>query len=88
MDERAYEEWLNAPDERKVFRVWIICEGNPPYVDVPYCLSIGIAKEGFWVNEDWQYTVGSDAAMWIPPAIIRLVTKTLLDAHSAEAAPR
>lgn len=37
----------------------------------------GIAsfENGFWVNDDYQFTQGSDAKYWIPPARILYVWK-------------
>jgi hypothetical protein len=82
MDEQAYQRWLDAPDERKVFRVWRTASHNsgemPLYTDVPYHRGIGEVREGFWVNEDWQWTCGSDAEHWIPPSSFGLVSKVLL----------
>ena len=41
-------------------------------VEVP---SIGHVKDGFWVTMGQQFTTGSDALYWIPPAQIRFVEK-------------
>jgi len=31
--------------------------------------------EGFWLNEDMEYTWGSDARYWIPPGRILFIEK-------------
>lgn len=31
--------------------------------------------EGFWVDQWWDYTNGSDAAYWIPPSKIQYLEK-------------
>lgn len=36
---------------------------------------IQTAKEGFWINKNFDYTTGSDAYFWVPPANIFGVTK-------------
>lgn len=30
---------------------------------------------GFWVNQWWEYTVGSDCTYWIPPGKIQHIEK-------------
>ena len=37
--------------------------------------SISHFKDGFWVNEDGNFTVDSDAMYWIPPSRILFVEK-------------
>lgn len=36
---------------------------------------LDVFKEGFWINNDFDYTNGSDAKYWIPPGRIHYVTK-------------
>jgi len=37
---------------------------------------IGTAKEGFWVDECFEYTIlGSQCVYWIPPSGVRYVEK-------------
>lgn len=32
-------------------------------------------SNGFWVNDDFQFTKGEDASYWIPPRCIRYIQK-------------
>ena len=40
-----------------------------------YVPSIGDIKDGFWVNNNYQFTTGSDCDYWVPPASILYVRK-------------
>lgn len=42
------------------------------FTDIP---GIAEAKAGFWINEEMEYTQGSDCKWWIPPAQILYVDK-------------
>ena len=32
-------------------------------------------KDGFWINDEWEFTKGVDARYWIPPSKILYVAK-------------
>lgn len=32
-------------------------------------------RDGFWINSDMEYTVGSDCKYWIPPHAIKFIEK-------------
>ena len=36
---------------------------------------IAMFEDGFWINEDLEFTKLSDAAHWIPPGQIKYITK-------------
>lgn len=42
----------------------------------------GIAEfvNGFWINDDYEFTNGSDAKYWIPPTNIRFISKDKIKA--------
>lgn len=71
MSEQIYRIWFEDPD------------GNRRWIDTNK--GIWPATEGFWVDSDWQYTVGLDETLhWIPPGRIVLVTKLARVDDSAE----
>ena len=35
--------------------------------------SIAVAKEGFWIDRDGDFTNGSDCDKWIPPSAVLFV---------------
>lgn len=37
--------------------------------------SIAHAKEGFWVDERFQFTAGSECRYWVPPSSVLYVKK-------------
>lgn len=41
---------------------------------------IGDFVDGFWINDDYQFTKGSDAKFWIPPSCIRYISKDKIKA--------
>ncbi len=41
-------------------------------------LGLYVFKDGFWVNDKAELTMGSDAKIWIPPSKIYFVRKELL----------
>ena len=43
-----------------------------------YCVeaeSIGQVSSGFWINDQFLLTTGSDCKWWIPPSSIKIVEK-------------
>lgn len=36
---------------------------------------IAVFQDGFWIDEDFEYTVGSNCKMWIPPHKIECIIK-------------
>lgn len=36
---------------------------------------IAYFKEGFWINEEYQITLGDDCKFWIPPSQISYIEK-------------
>ena len=47
-------------------------------IEVP---DIGSVKDGFWINDDREYTVGSLCRYWIPPSMIKGVYEAGVDAE-------
>jgi hypothetical protein len=62
MDFQLYRIWFDDP------------QGNRRSTDTTK--GVWIAKDGFWVDEDWQRTTTFDDCIhWIPPHRIVLMTK-------------
>lgn len=45
------------------------------HVILPEDKNISSVSNGFWINQDGEYTQGSDAQYWIPPSMLRLIEK-------------
>ena len=37
--------------------------------------SLADLKDGFWINDDLEFTKGSDCRYWIPVSVIKLIEK-------------
>lgn len=57
----------------QVLEAIVTLDGKKFLVELP---SIGVAKEGFWLNENCDYTVGNDSVLWVPPSAVICVRKT------------
>jgi len=55
------------------FKVELI--GNSPKIEYTHAERIQDLKDGFWVDEAFNFTRASNCFYWIPPSAIRIIIK-------------
>jgi len=77
-----YKQWAYAPGKEPIKKA--VVSQSPVYrcefkiLDKKagvYVSRLSDVKDGFWINESFEFTTGSDASMWIPPSSINHVLK-------------
>lgn len=67
---------------RDMYKVVYVCEFR---MDTAYMFvegdSIADFKDGFWVNDKYEFTKGSDCNFWMPPSSIIRISKEKKSIH-------
>lgn len=67
---------------RDIYKTVYMCEFN---MDTAYMHveggSIADFKDGFWLNDEYKLTKGSDAKFWMPPSSIIRISKEKKSIH-------
>lgn len=62
MNQTTYECVFNFQDATCRVESWPSC-------------GIGMFRDGFWINADYEFTTGIDSKYWIPPHAIKFIEK-------------
>ena len=65
---------IHKSSKRYLVTFYLYGQDKDAYLPEPW--GIPDIRDGFWVNEEYEITSGSDAKYWIPPSQIMAVRKT------------
>lgn len=54
------------------YKAYVKVDNIKVIIEVP---SIGDILDGFWINDDYEFTKGSDCSIWIPITSVAMVRK-------------
>lgn len=73
---RVFPEMTESSEMNETFYICIF-KFRDMTCQVETTKGIDAFRDGFWVNSDMEYTVGSDCLYWIPPNAIKFIQKQI-----------